>query len=317
MHGTLRGMDTVKSDSVFFAYASRPASCGEAMTTAAAELSAHGTRGLTWQKANPGGRVLIDVITNAIDGCDAVVAEISSMNRNVLFEAGYALAKNKGLLFAMDESLDSAHRLWDGVQLFSTIGRLDYHGNGHDLAELVGASLASAATSESLLAGVLADAKPQQSNAVFAPTVPVRFQAADMLDKELSNRGSIQVLASGDDLGLAPLSYYAGEIFRSAATIFHFMNPDRTRAIEHNARSSFLAGFAYGWDRPVLMLAEPEYTSPLDYRDLLFNYATAAQMVRHGRLVGVTSPEAWEQPATRSAGHGARLAGEFFRSVRR
>ncbi|MCW2737626.1 MAG: hypothetical protein JWN97_2270 [Nocardioides sp.] len=203
------------------------------------------------------------------------------MNRNVLFEAGYALAKNKGLLFAMDESLDSAHRLWDGVQLFSTIGRLDYHGNGARLAELVGANLAMAVTSESLLTGLLADSKPQQMNAVFAPTVPVRFQAADMLDKELNNRGSIQVLASGDDLGLAPLSYYAGEIFRSAAAIFHFMNPDRSRAIEHNARSSFLAGFAYGWDRPVLMLAESEYVSPLDYRDLLFNYTTAAQMVRH------------------------------------
>jgi hypothetical protein len=281
MHGTLQSMDLGSSDSVFFAYASHPASCGEAMTTAAAGLSVHGKRGITWQETNPGGRVLIDVITNAIDGCDAVVAEISSMNRNVLFEAGYALAKNKGLLFAMDESLDSAHRLWDGVQLFSTVGRLDYHGNGHALAELVAASFASAATSESLLAGVLADAKPQQMNAVFAPTVPVRFQAADMLDKELNNRGSIQVLASGDDLGLAPLSYYAGEIFRSAAAIFHFMNPDRTRATEHNARSSFLAGFAYGWDRQVLMLAESEYTSPLDYRDLLFNYVTAAQMVRH------------------------------------
>ena len=29
------------------------------------------------------------------------------------------------------------------------------------------------------------------------------------------------------------------------------------------------------------MLAESEYTSPLDYRDLLFNYSTAAQMARH------------------------------------
>lgn len=274
-------MNPGPSASVFFAYASHPASCGETITTAATELSSTGLRGLTWQELHPGGRILIDVITAAIDECDAVVAEISSMNRNVLFEAGYALARGKGLLFAMDESLDSARRLWDGVQLFSTIGRLDYHGNGRDLAALVSSSLASAATGVSLLTGILAESKPQQMNAVFAPTVPVRFQAADMLDKELSNRGSIQVLASGDDLGLAPLSYYAGEIYRSAATIFHFMNPDRTRATEHNARSSFLAGFAYGWDRPVLMLAESEYTSPLDYRDLLFNYSTAAQMVRH------------------------------------
>lgn len=251
------------------------------MATAAQEVGESNITGLTWQCLHPGGRILIGAITAAINESDVLVAEVSSMNRNVLFEAGYALARNKQLLLAIDESLDSALRLWDGVQLLSTIGRLDYHGNGHDLGDLIVGSLGTAPTSESLLAALLAESKPQQVNAVFAPTVPVRFQAADMLDRELNNRGSIQILASGDDLGLAPLSYYACEIFRSTATIFHFMNPERTRATEHNARSSFLAGFAHGWERPVLMLAEAEYLSPLDYRDLLFNYSTAAQMVRH------------------------------------
>ncbi|MCA4753279.1 P-loop ATPase, Sll1717 family [Mycolicibacterium fortuitum] len=251
------------------------------MTTAADELSAYGMPALTWQNMKPGGNVLIDTITKSIDRSTTVIAEVSTMNRNVLFEAGYALAKNKRLLFAMDESLESARRLWEGVQLFSTIGRLDYHGNGNYLAQLIRDTVASSADEDTLLIGILAEAKPQQMNAVFAPTVPVRFQAADMLDKELGNRGNIRVLASGDDLGLAPLSYYAGEISRSAAAIFHLMNADRTRGTEHNARSSFLAGFAYGWDLPVLMVAESEYISPLDYRDLLFNYSTAAQMVRH------------------------------------
>ncbi len=266
--------------SVFFAYPSTPASCDESMRIASSELRGAGIVGVTWRELNPAGRLLIDTITAQIDQVDAVVAEVSSMNRNVLFEAGYALAKNKKLLLAVDESLDSARRLWDGVQLLSSIGRLDYHGNGAELARQIISSFETAQTAESLLAAVLAEGAPQQMDAVFAPTVPVRFQAADMLDKELNNRGSIHVLASGDDLGLAPLSYYAQEIFRSSAAIFHLMNPDRTRANEHNARASFLAGFAYGWQRPTLMLAEWEYASPLDYRDILFNYQTAAKMVR-------------------------------------
>lgn len=250
------------------------------MQTASVTLQANGMASVTWRDLNPAGRLLIDTITGQIDSVDAVVAEVSSMNRNVLFEAGYALAKNKKLLLSIDESLESARRLWDGVQLLSSIGRLDYHGNGNELANQVTAALATAPTAESLLTTVLAEGAPQQMDAVFAPTVPVRFQAADMLDKELNNRGAIQILASGDDLGLAPLSYYAQEIFRSSAALFHLMNPDRTRAIEHNARASFLAGFACGWQRPILMLAEWEYVSPLDYRDLIFNYQTAAKMVR-------------------------------------
>lgn len=250
------------------------------MSTAAADLRDQGVAARTWQDMNPSGRILIDAITDEIDRADVVVAEISTMNKNVLFEAGYALARNKTLLFALDESLESARRLWEGVQLFATIGRLDYHGNGHELANRIQGAIIAGGEG-SLLSSILSDRRQQQLNAVFAPTVPVKFQAAEMLDKELGNRGSIQVLASGDDLGLAPLSYYACEIVRSAAAIFHLMNPGRTRGVEHNARSSFLAGFARGWETPVLMVAESEYESPLDYRDLLFNYSTAAQMVRH------------------------------------
>jgi len=250
------------------------------MSTAARLLTTEGVPSATWQDLHPAGRILIGTIAAAIDDAEVVIAEVSSMNRNVLFEAGYALAKSKRLLLAIDESLESARRLWDGVQLFKTIGRLDYHGNGDHLKHLIQSSLPEG-NADDLLVALLSESRPQQSNAVFAPTVPVRFQAADMLDKELNNRGSIQVLASGDDLGLAPLSYYASEIFRSSAAIFHFMNPERTRATEHNARSSFLAGFAHGWGRPILMLAEAGFESPLDYKDLLFNYETAAQMVRH------------------------------------
>ncbi|AMW20989.1 hypothetical protein Chelonae_p3238 [[Mycobacterium] chelonae subsp. bovistauri] len=262
----------------FFAYPSAPSTCVEAMTTAARLLSDAGNVASTWQDLHPTGRILINTITDEIDKSDTVVAEISSMNRNVLFEAGYALARNKSVYLALDESLTSATRLWEGVGLLSTTGRLNYHGNGIKLASLIRQE--DITPDQSLLETLIAESKPPQHNAIFAPSVPVRFQAADMLDKELSNRGDIQVLASGDDLGLAPLSYYAGEIFRSAGAIFHFMNPDRTRATEHNARASFLAGFAYGWDRPILMLAETEFDSPLDYRDMLFNYYTAAQMVK-------------------------------------
>lgn len=249
------------------------------MSTAVGVLSANGLSAQTWQELRPAGRILIETITSKIDQCDALVAEVSSMNRNVLFEAGYALARNKLLYLAIDESLATATRLWDGVGLLSTTGRLNYHGNGLTLAEQIQHE-AVAADDNTLLATLLAESAQQQENAIFAPSVPVHFQAADMLDKELSNRGDIQILAGGDDLGLAPLSYYASEIYRSAGAILHFMNPDRTRAIEHNARASFLAGFAHGWERPILMLAETEYRSPLDYRDLLFNYSTAAQMVK-------------------------------------
>lgn len=265
----------------FFAYPSSPAACPEAMSTAAKALRAQGAGATTWQEALPAGRILIDSITERIDAADAVVAEISSMNPNVLFEAGYALAKNKHLYLAIDETLAAATRLWNEVGLFATTGRIGYHGNGDALAKEL-AETPPPEEDRTLLVSLIAEAGQPQSASIFAPSVPVRFQAADMLDKELANRADIRVLASGEDLGLAQLSYYASEIYRSSGAILHFMNPDRTQATVHNARASFLAGFAHGLDRPVLMLAEAEYVPPLDYRDMMFVYQTAAQMV--GRL---------------------------------
>jgi hypothetical protein len=265
----------------FFAYPGSPASCSEAMRIAAAALEAQGASAKTWQDMFPAGRILIDSITEQIDAADAVVAEISTMSPNVLFEAGYALAKNKHLYFAIDETLTAATRLWNDVGLFATTGRVGYHGNGEDLAkELVATPRPE--EDRTLLVSLIAEAGEPQSAAIFAPSVPIRFQAADILDKELANRADIKVLASGEDLGLAQLSYYASEIYRSSGAVLHFMNPDRTHAPVHNARASFLAGFAHGWGRPVLMLAEAEYLPPLDYRDMMYAYPTAAQMV--GRL---------------------------------
>ena len=44
----------------------------------------------------------------------------------------------------------------------------------------------------------------------------------------------------------------------------------------HNARASLVAGLAKGMGKPLLMLAESDYESALDYRDLLYRYEDAA-----------------------------------------
>ena len=47
----------------------------------------------------------------------------------------------------------------------------------------------------------------------------------------------------------------------------------------HNARQAFVCGFAFGMNKPLLMLAEHDYLAPLDYKDLLVHYGTARECV--------------------------------------
>jgi hypothetical protein len=51
-----------------------------------------------------------------------------------------------------------------------------------------------------------------------------RFKAAQDLDRLLSRRRDLVMRSSnGDDLGLAPIKFYAGEIYRSAVGLVHLL----------------------------------------------------------------------------------------------
>jgi hypothetical protein len=238
-----------------------------------------GIEARSWEDLRVAGRVIIDPILAAIDASDSCVAEISSNNPNVLFEAGYALARGKDLFLAIDETDHEATKAWAGLAFVETIGRLNYGGNPHKLTAGLARELPDGPTH--LFERLLANARPRESNAVFAPGVPHKFNAADRLERLLERKTHLKLLAAQDELGLAALSYYVEEIYRSSAAVLHFMKPSRVRAAEYNGRLSFLAGIVHGLDLPLLMVAEDGYRPPLDYKDLLYVYPSTAKLLDH------------------------------------
>lgn len=264
--------------SAFFAYAGTPPLRAEAMRDAIEELRTYGIRTQGWEDLSVAGSILLEAIEPAIQSATALVAEVSSMNPNVLFEAGFAIARQKAVFFAIDETDTEATRSWSGIGLIDTVGRLNYGGNAARAAQQVAEAISTHEVP--LVDQLLVDVRPREAHAVFAPTVPLRFNAADRLDRYLERRRGLKLLGNGDDLGLAPLSYYAGEIYRSSAAVFHLMAPTRIRAAEHNARVSLLAGMAHGWNLPTLMVAEDGFVSPLDYRDMLYVYKSASALIK-------------------------------------
>lgn len=264
---------------VFFAYASQPPLRAETVREAINASAARGIDAYGWEDLGVTGRIMIDAITEKIDASDACVAEISSNNPNVLFEAGYALARGKRLFLAIDETDLEATRAWAGLSFVDTVGRLNYSGNSQLLATCLYGAMTQ--DDEPLIHSLLASARPRQDNAIFAPGAPHKFNAAERLERLLERKTHLQLLASQDELGLGPLSFYVGEIYRASANILHFMKPSRLRADVYNARLALLAGVAHGFELPLLMLAEPGYAPPLDYKDLLYTYPSVAKLVEH------------------------------------
>lgn len=260
--------------SAFFAYGGTPPLRAETMRDVVRALNNRGQSATTWEDLSVDGQVLVTAICRRIGTSDALVAEISTMNPNVLFELGFAVARNKPVWLAYDESDVDAERLWTEVGVFSTIGRTEYGGN----AEVLAARYCNQPPYQQrpLAETLLAGARPREANAVFAPSLPTRISAAVALEGLLERQSHLKILGSSEDLIIAPLTFYVGEIYRSSAVIMHLLGARRRRAAEHNARASFLAGFAYGLDLPLLMVVEAGYATPLDYRDLLFEYETSA-----------------------------------------
>lgn len=268
-------MSEVKKRDVFFAYPSHPNLRAEAIRSANAILKQNGVDSLTWEDLSVNGNLIISEICKAILSSKLVIAEISDFNGNVLFEAGYALAQNRDLWLALDDTDEDAKKTWKEVGIFTSIGIVNYSGNAIRLATKYNEGH-GAHDNPVLFQSLVAGARSREENAIFAPSVPTKFTAVEALEKFLERQSHLKILASGDDLGVAPLNFYVKEIYRSSAAIFHLIKQNRTGAKAHNARASFLAGFAYGLELPVLMVVEDGFESPLDYRDLLFKYSSSA-----------------------------------------
>jgi hypothetical protein len=92
-----------------------------------------------------------------------------------------------------------------------------------------------------------------------------------------ANQGVRLITADPTESALNTLSWYAQKVNESAATVVHFAADRRTLAPLRNARAALIAGLATGLERPVLMLAEEDYSSPFDYQDRLKIYRSADQ----------------------------------------
>lgn len=259
----------------FFAYDSASPLRAETMREAGRSLTKRGVPTRTWEDLHTDGKGLIDEVLRAIDASDLVVAEISAMNNNVLFELGYAIASEKKVVLAFDDTDSDANANWRKVGLLSNIGRTDYGGNAERLAGLVHSG---AMTNSDLLSTLLVGGPPKDEAGLFAPAPPIRYTAIDVLSKLLERQSALTLHAASEELGIAPLDFYVKTCFRSSAALLHLLGPQRVQSFEHNARASLLAGFAIGFGLPTLMVAESSFSSPLDYKDLLFSYSTASSL---------------------------------------
>jgi hypothetical protein len=265
---------------LFVGYASAPEVSREALYTASREIRATGAiEVIAWEDLNTSGRIVLGKITRAIDSSVACAFDISTNNENVLFELGFAIARAKPILLLLDQTDQDAARRWKQFQLLSAVG-YDPWSNAEDIKAAFFRARPDHATGTLYHDLIEAELTPAIPGSLFYlpsynRTEPAR-QITRALDHEV-RRGVRLFTADPTESSVSPLQWYATKAYETSGSLFHFDAPRRELAALHNPRTALVAGLAHGLNRPLLMLAEEDYSPPFDYQDLLRVYRSGSQ----------------------------------------
>ncbi len=131
----------------FVAYTGRDATVAEAIRNGVAKANRMLGKSLRydpWIFNDIAGQPLISPIIEGIDGSKFVVADITYLNPNVVYEAGYAIGRGRRCFLIRNSSVDGDRKIAGEVGIFDTLGYESY-ANEDELANVLTAYVNPAA----------------------------------------------------------------------------------------------------------------------------------------------------------------------------
>lgn len=123
---------------LFCAYPSKPHQVGQAFQQARERLSKFkpSCRLSLWEQMDVPGQCLRDPILDSIDEANVLVADITNLNFNVVYEIGFAIGKRKRVYLVLNQSISGDHSVASRIGIFDTLGYQKYS-SGHQLADYI------------------------------------------------------------------------------------------------------------------------------------------------------------------------------------
>lgn len=259
----------------FVAFPSLPAAIGNVIASTLDLLKADQQRIHldSWKENDIVGRFIVDPILNNISGSDTLVADITKLNFNVVFEIGYAIGRNKRVFLIKNSALVGDDTIIREVGIFDTLGYKSYE-NSSGLAELI--------------RGIV-----NLDPLTFDPTVINSAAPVYVVLPQHKTDTEVRLVSRIKKARLQFRSFDSEEVGRMAAgeamenvacshgVIVPFLPESRVDSIVHNFRAAFVAGLSIAMDKTTLLLQEGEDPVPLDYRDFVKTFHTLDQINEH------------------------------------
>lgn len=240
----------------FYAYPSFPPVIGQVITSSA-DLLSSGVEFTTWEENDIAGYPLLSPILSNIDDSDFLLADISRLNFNVTFEVGYAIARGKRVFLTQNASLKKDERV-EAVGIFDTLGYQTYS-NSVELADLV----QRIRSTEPLPTNYPADRRAP----VYIVETPRRDEMTLTLVSRIKKaRLKFRSFNPAEDPRLSALDAVK-KVAGSFGVAIPLLSTEMYDYDVHNLRAAFVAGLAFGFGLPLLLVQHLGGPIPLDVRD--------------------------------------------------
>ena len=214
----------------------------------------------TWEELDVAGRFIASEVLSRIDDSDFLIADISRLNFNVVYEVGYAIGKGKPILLVKHRALQQQSPTIQDVGIFDTLGYKEYATADELAAFLAGIRvvrpihLAERRNEKSPIYLVQPKTRTDYDGLIIAGV-----KRSHLYFRSFDPTESTRL--SGPDA--------VAKVSESYGVILHFLPEEHVDADVHNIRSAFVAGLADGMDRRSLFIQTGETPVPVDLRDFV------------------------------------------------
>ena len=264
----------------FFAYPSSRPILTEAIRDAVDELNAGKQVSIkTWEKCNIGGKFVINTICDEIDESALFFADLTGLNPNVMFELGYAIARDKRIWPIFNTSYKKEKNMFNELKVLTTVGYVPYSNSHHIVSGFYKNNPVADVEKTIFRTAIEPSLKPGGYNSILYLKSLHENQAAMRVSQLLEKRLPGRITFDDPSESIQSLTWYGSHVFGCNGLVCHFADPETEGANLQTARHALVCGMAHGSGIPLIMLAEDDFLAPIDYRDRLQHYRTVPDAI--------------------------------------
>jgi hypothetical protein len=252
---------------VFVAYSSKDAALSAGVFDAISKANARPLPIIyePWVFNDVAGGPLISPILAKIDDSPFVIADITYLNLNVVYEIGFAIGRNKRAFLIRHKGTEADQQLTKAVGIFDTLGYHEY-----DAFDELKDRLSAHIEPTHLHFSRELDAK-----------FPVYIVEPSFRDESITTaisrikkaRYPYRSFNGDDDLRMSA-SDTMRQVAAASGVALPFQDPAIDGAEAHNIRCMFVAGLSEGMGKPTLLLCPNSFVAPLDIKDEITPFKT-------------------------------------------